>query len=117
MSLKDYMATPKGRIVAYALFGALVLVGKFGYDEYKIQRRIGLMPEALNRHIHFSEDVQPILIDHCFKCHGGPKRSGELSLNSREGLLAGSEFGPVVRPGNSKRSRLIQRLVGAPTRT
>jgi hypothetical protein len=52
----------------------------------------------------FEQEVLPVLKAHCFKCHGGPKPRGGLSLTSRKGLLAGGDLGPAVsleKPGDS----------------
>ncbi len=52
----------------------------------------------------FKESIRPILQDHCFECHGFNSRKGNLSLASREALLAGGDSGPVVvpdKPGES----------------
>ena len=52
----------------------------------------------------FEQEVLPVLKAHCFKCHGGPKPRGGLSLASRKGLLAGGDLGPAVsleKPGDS----------------
>jgi hypothetical protein len=39
-------------------------------------------------------DVQPILAASCVRCHGPAKQKGRLRLDSREGMLAGGEYGP-----------------------
>jgi hypothetical protein len=52
----------------------------------------------------FEKEVLPILKANCFKCHGGPKPRGGLSLASRKGLLVGGDLGPAVvlqMPGDS----------------
>lgn len=61
--------------------------------------------------IDFAHDIGPILLKHCGKCHAGDKQQGGLSLNTREGLLAGGESGRAVTPGKSGSSALIERLV------
>ena len=104
----------KGRIALYGALGVAIVAGKFAYDEYLIQRRIVLMPEPVQTTVSYTEDVYPILVDRCHKCHGGRKQRGEFSVASREGILAGSENGEVVRVGNSRRSRMIQLLVSGP---
>ncbi len=110
--MKSRLSTPKGRIALYILLGVAILAGKLGYDEYSVQRRIARMPEPTQRTVSYKEDVLPILVDHCYKCHGGKHQTGDFSLASRERILLGSENGKVVRVGNSKRSRMIQLLVG-----
>lgn len=56
------------------------------------------MPER----IEFNRDVQPILSDNCFKCHGFDKnhREGERRLDTRDGALADSEGVRAIVPGN-----------------
>lgn len=58
--------------------------------------------------VSFSKDVHPILVDRCYKCHGGDEKRGGLSMVSREALLEGGEFGPVVVPGKADESALIE---------
>ena len=70
------------------------------------------LPLALDREISFTNDVHAILAEKCFKCHAGDKRRGGLSMDSRETLLEGSEFGPVVTVGESASSRLIEVVSG-----
>jgi hypothetical protein len=55
----------------------------------------------------FEKEVRPVLIDHCFKCHGEKKQKSGLRLDSREFVLKGGEVGPVVVPGKPEASRLI----------
>lgn len=61
----------------------------------------------------FSEHVLPLLRRHCFQCHGGGKRKGGLSLETREGLVAGGDSGPVVDLGRPEESRLLALVSGA----
>ena len=56
----------------------------------------------------FEKEIQPILVQHCLKCHGGkgsPK--GDLSLISRQGILKGGETGPAVSLASPRESLLI----------
>ncbi len=65
--------------------------------------------------VSFKNDVQPILHDYCVSCHSpggrGYAKSG-LDLNSYEGLIKGTKFGPVVVPGNSDTSTFTKLLTG-----
>src|SRR5262249_22860777 len=56
----------------------------------------------------FETDVQPIFKAHCTRCHGEKSRKAGLDLRSREGVLQGSESGPVVVPGKALESLLFQ---------
>ncbi len=60
--------------------------------------------------IAFTRDIQPIL-DKCVGCHGGVKKSADLSVLSREMLLAPTEYGePAVVVGDPSASSLIDRI-------
>jgi hypothetical protein len=56
----------------------------------------------------FEARIRPILEEHCFKCHGSRKQESGLRLDSRQGVLRGSDGGPVVVPGNPNESLLIE---------
>ncbi len=56
----------------------------------------------------FEKKVRPVLVTHCFKCHGNGKMKGGLSLASRDGMLQGGDSGPTVVPGRPAKSLLIQ---------
>ncbi len=56
----------------------------------------------------FERHVRPVLIEHCVKCHGPKKSMGGLRLDTRAGLLAGADNGPVVKLGSPETSPLIQ---------
>ncbi len=57
--------------------------------------------------VDFANDVKPILESTCLRCHGPAKAKGKLRLDTREGLMKGSENGPVVVAGKPKDSRLF----------
>jgi hypothetical protein len=56
----------------------------------------------------FEAKVRPILATHCQGCHGPKKQRGDLRLDSRAAILATSDRGTIVVPGNPDRSLLIQ---------
>ncbi len=60
--------------------------------------------------VSYSRDVQPIFDRNCVVCHGG---SAGLWLDSYERVMAGSERGPVVVPGDPEASELYRRITGA----
>ena len=59
--------------------------------------------------VSFKNDVMPILHYRCLECHraGGPgvAYSG-LNMETYEGVMKGTRFGPVVVPGNAMVSNL-----------
>ncbi|MBL9213694.1 MAG: PSD1 domain-containing protein [Opitutaceae bacterium] len=56
----------------------------------------------------FESKVRPLLIAHCYECHGDKKQKGGLRLDSRPGWQAGGDSGPALVPGDPARSRLIE---------
>ena len=62
--------------------------------------------------IDFSRDIQPILSENCYHCHGpdAKARKAELRLDQREGAMRTQDGVTVVKPGDSKASELIARI-------
>jgi hypothetical protein len=70
--------------------------------------------------VHFEKQIWPIVRDTCIKCHGPnyldsrgrtKKAKEELRLDSKEGILQGSEDGKVVRAGDASKSSFYKLLV------
>lgn len=57
--------------------------------------------------LFFEAKVRPLLVTKCQDCHGSEVSEAGLRLDSRSGLLRGSESGVVVVPGKTSESRLI----------
>lgn len=60
----------------------------------------------------FETKVRPLLVEHCYECHG-PEASpieGGLSLSSRKAMIAGGDTGPAIIPGQSHESLLLQSI-------
>jgi hypothetical protein len=66
---------------------------------------------ALQGQVDFAHQVAPVLRKHCAECHMEEAKKGGLSMNTRESLLAGSEHGEIVEPGNAKDSLLMEVLL------
>ncbi|HEX4792417.1 MAG TPA: PSD1 and planctomycete cytochrome C domain-containing protein [Humisphaera sp.] len=62
--------------------------------------------------IDFVRDIQPILKNNCYKCHGADKQKGQIRFDSRESVLAGGQTGKAIEPGKGQESRLIHRVMG-----
>src|SRR5437879_13703866 len=69
------------------------------------------LPPSTNRKIDFEKDVQPVLSQKCYSCHGEDAQQSGLRLDKRQNALRGGDYGPVIIPGNSAESKLIRRLV------
>lgn len=57
--------------------------------------------EMASRPIDFIKDIQPILQEKCYKCHGPKKVKGGLRLDSPAVILQGGDGGEVVIAGNA----------------
>ncbi|HYG74364.1 MAG TPA: DUF1549 domain-containing protein [Planctomycetota bacterium] len=55
----------------------------------------------------FEMKIRPLLINHCFDCHGEKKHKGALRLDSIGAILKGGQTGPAIVPGHPEKSLLI----------
>jgi uncharacterized membrane protein len=61
-------------------------------------------------HVKYAEQIQPILDQHCVRCHSGDHPSGKIDLTSYTKLMTTrakiSGRQPLIVPGNPSESRL-----------
>ena len=76
-----------------------------------------LLKSPRDRHLENSEDffekkIRPVLAAKCYPCHSvrADRLRGGLLLDDRAALLRGGDGGPVLVPGDSAKSRLIEAL-------
>ena len=65
--------------------------------------------------VSFSQNVQPILEQHCVTCHqpgGLGETASGLDLTSYEGLMKGTRNGPMVIAGDTEGSNLLVLVEG-----
>ena len=62
--------------------------------------------------VDFARDVQPILQQQCYNCHGSKQQKNGLRLDRRKDAMRGGTIA-VIGPGNADGSRLYQRLIGS----
>ncbi len=76
----------------------------------------GQVPPDAAQAEFFETTIRPLLADNCHACHSARVGTpfGGLRLDSRDGLLAGGDSGPVIVPGRPDQSPLVQRLHGRP---
>lgn len=59
--------------------------------------------------IDFVHDIQPILEENCWHCHGPDEQESGLRLDRRSTMLRGGDYGlPTVVPGHPEKSYLIE---------
>jgi mono/diheme cytochrome c family protein len=58
--------------------------------------------------ISFANDVLPILNSRCLNCHGGDRVEEGLIVKTYGELMAGSENGAVIIPGDANGSLLVE---------
>src|ERR1700761_7019549 len=58
----------------------------------------------------FENKIRPIFKENCYKCHSVEqgKAKGDLTLDTKAGLLKGGENGAVVVPGDIEKSSLVK---------
>lgn len=69
--------------------------------------------EAAVEAVDFARDIQPILRDNCYQCHGEKRQRGGLRMDSRSLLLRGGDSAePGVVPGDSESSYILKAITG-----
>jgi hypothetical protein len=60
----------------------------------------------------FEAKIRPVLVAECYACHSDSAKAlkGGLRLDTREGLRAGGDSGPVVTPGKPDESPMLDAL-------
>ncbi|WP_255550997.1 c-type cytochrome domain-containing protein [Granulicella sp. dw_53] len=56
----------------------------------------------------YTQDVLPIFRSNCFRCHGGMNRKGQLSMQTRTGMIRGGKHGTALIPGDPTASLMVQ---------
>ncbi|MCH2179266.1 MAG: DUF1553 domain-containing protein [Mariniblastus sp.] len=63
--------------------------------------------------VDFETEVQPILKNHCYSCHGPSKQESNYRLDVRDRAMKGGDYGvPPISAGDSKTSDLIGYVTG-----
>lgn len=60
----------------------------------------------------YAQNVQPIFTQRCVSCHGASRADNGLRLDSYQGVMKGTQHGPVVVPGSPNNSALISVVKG-----
>lgn len=71
------------------------------------------LPPVASRKIDFAKDIQPLLAQNCYECHGSQKQEHGLRLDQKVSTLKGGDSGPAIVPGKSAESLLVHAVAGA----
>jgi Protein of unknown function (DUF1553)/Protein of unknown function (DUF1549)/Planctomycete cytochrome C len=85
---------------------AAVILGTFAIaraDGDGRENRAELVPS-------FSREIQPILAEHCLKCHGATTQKADLDLRSATKMEKGGVSGPAIERGASSKSLLYEQI-------
>jgi mono/diheme cytochrome c family protein len=64
-------------------------------------------PPPVDSPAYYTQVVQPILRENCYRCHASMNHKGDLRLDSAEAILRGGKRGADVIPGHPESSLLI----------
>jgi ankyrin repeat protein len=64
--------------------------------------------------VDYARDIQPLLQEHCYECHGPEKQKNGYRLDRRSTAFSGLVRHNII-PGNSKTSRVYTRVLNAQT--
>ncbi len=59
--------------------------------------------------VDYARDIQPMLAQSCYGCHGPNKTSASLRVDSVASLLRGGRSGPAIVPGKAVESLLVKK--------
>jgi mono/diheme cytochrome c family protein len=68
-------------------------------------------PTAALANVNYEEHILPIFEQYCAECHGADEPEEGLLLTTYKGVMAGSFYGAVVKPGNPDDSYLVEMVV------
>ncbi|MCC6510404.1 MAG: DUF1549 domain-containing protein, partial [Pirellulaceae bacterium] len=74
--------------------------------------QVGLAPSANAQEVSFQRDIQPLLAEKCWHCHGADEatRQGGLRLDDAAAAQKGGDSGAAIVPGKVDASLLIMRI-------
>ncbi len=93
----------------FLFFSGVVGGGKScGAAEAVSPAAAGKLPPAATQTVDFVKDIQPILVDRCYSCHGPDKQKADLRWDNKESAFKTGDHGPIIVPGKSADSLVIK---------
>ena len=75
------------------------------------ERKVMMAKPTSEQITFFESKVRPVLVENCFRCHGGDLKKepkAGLTLTTLRGMLQGGESGPALMPGNLNKSLIVE---------
>ena len=95
------------------LAATTVIVGVFAAAGlYPLIAQNATLPPPSKSTVEFARDIEPILRDQCYSCHGPDQQMSGLRLDQADDALRGGYSGAVIVAGDSASSRLIAMVAG-----
>jgi len=97
------------------LFAPVRVVAQVAVLATALGAGISFSAQAAGSQSSFKEGILPILEKHCAECHaagGQGEQASGLDLTSYEGVMKGTEHGPVVVPGDAFLSNMMVLIDG-----
>ena len=69
--------------------------------------KVGIPKPKGSETVTFTQDIAPILVNNCVRCHSGNDPKGGLSMETFELLWAGGKSGPVIAPGSTRQEPIV----------
>ena len=63
------------------------------------------LPPGASKKVDYKQDIQPLLEQKCYSCHGPDVQQAGLRLDLRQNALRGGDYGPVIKIGDSASSK------------
>ena len=74
---------------------------------------VSAVQAAADEVVDYEKQIRPLLAARCTVCHGPGKQRSGLRLDGPAALRKGGDSGPVIVPGDSSQSLLLQRVTAA----
>ncbi len=102
---RPFLSTFHLSLIACMSFGFL-----WGHAEVEVAPREASKGSVPTRAVPTQHEVFPILMRHCWACHGPALREAGLDLRSKASILQGGKSGPAIVSGNVLESPLARRV-------